>query len=307
MSHFDKDEGRHGSFSGEEPIGQSGDANTPGQSTSLNGTVGDLKLIEDLMAKDRVNDALEIIDRILEIPQGSEKAINHLRAIMSNQERIILETIVETNRLIIRNKIGPGYVSVLLESRGVCFSAILDTPNPGKSNFMSRALEHVDIVLCIFPNSINHMILSAQILFLSGSVNRANDLLQKVLSIDPNNKEAKACQSIFIEGGNTGMNYVEMTEQAIKMIDSILSNARANPVEAGSNFGKVDTKAINETIELLLKSLDLWDKQPRALAALALIGFSMGHTEDAKGFLKKAQSLDPSDDYVQYVIRCVIA
>ena len=98
-----------------------------------------------------------------------------------------------------------------------------------------------------------------------------------------------------------GASHIEMTQQGIAMVQRLSDIARANPLDDA--FGKVDTKAVKEALDLLLRSLDITDEQPRAWAALSQLGLLLGHTDDAKKYLQKAQALDPTDDFVVFVRR----
>jgi len=270
---------------------------TAKNSAVLNGTIKDLKMVEELYATDREAEAIALIDRILELPEGINPAIQRLYFLLTEGNKLEVETHVhdvtdERTLLSVEMRLGGAFAGDLMIIRSKCFSALLDTPS-GRSdpNVRRQAVENAEIITRLFSNDSFLLTLAAQSLFMCGELEAALTLLEKAISLDPKNIIAKATLKV-VGAGIEGKTFTAMTEKALMMMDEISNEKRSTD----------DMRIVDD---LLNQSLDIFEHQARAWAGKAWVHASWYEKDDALEALRKAQKYGPEDHMVQQITKAL--
>jgi len=280
-----------------------------GDTPALNGDAGDLKKIEDLYSANHEREALLIIDRVLGLSKDFESNFKKLAELLKiNDSPVVVKTDVfainkERFGLNVHFKLGPKHVPHLLALRSKCYTALLDTTS-GRSDPKLKigAVANAELTLKLFPENPEFLIWVAQVLFLTGEVERAITLGKKAQSIDPENQMIKSTLEVFNRGNNAD-SFFELTHKALTLINSFREKCSA--MQEGGPDGEKLMSADRKTMEILQKagdmlydSIEIYPKQAKAWAGLSWIYSMIGQKEKALGFFKEAQKIDPSDDLV---------
>ena len=282
----------------------------------LNGDVDDLKKIQSLYDTDHELEALEIIDRVLGLSGEVASELGRLAKLVAVEDSYVQITAdtsvygVQQDRAILhpQTKLGPSYTPPLLAMRSKCFVALLDT-KAGNSNPKIRtdAVKNAEMTLELFPGHPEYLIWAAQVYFLTGQLQTAVALGEKAQSIAPDNQMIITTMEM-ITGGNTAGRFAELTHQALTLINEFAQKC-SETGEVGPD-GEILMEADHGTMELLKRanellqeSIDIHADQAKAWAGLSWMCALLRKKEEAFGYLREAQKIDPSDEVVVSLAR----
>lgn len=235
----------------------------------------DFKKAESFYKTDQEEKALEVIDRILNYSDEIEDKIDKLSLSIDESAKSTHE--LYKNIFILRSK---------------CFSALLDNPDKQNRNKINSdvlsmsAVENAELVLRLFPKNTTIMTLASQIFFLTKDIKKAIDLVNKALTLDPDNEVARFC----IKKYSLTTDYVMLTEQALFQLNNISQKGHTNQDET------------EKILKLLLDSIGLCEEQAKAWAGLAWLFAMLNEHEQSVKALQKAQSYDHSEPLVQQLL-----
>ena len=277
-------------------IGRQFMGSSSGSQKELNGTADDLKRAEYLYAKDREQEAIDILDNILRLPQGIEPGLEYLRDLMKDTDivKVTLDLVADTDShhvLKMGHKLAGGYVRSLMILRSKCFTALMDSEARKKyPQLVSRATENAEIILQLFPEDTAFMVLAAQVFFLQRDAERAIVLAEQALKLSPESKYVQSALKMFQHGYDSA-SFRTLTERALAVIQKTMDEAEPT--------GNINKEWIKTAADLLMESLDLFERQPKAWAGMAWLLAILNNPEEAVKYLRTAQHYDPSDDLVQ--------
>jgi len=253
------------------------------------GSLSELLRAEVLYKNDNDFEALEIVDRILDLPSGVEAAVSRLKAI--DNEYVAEWTHITSNIVFFGER--PTPLQTILNLRGECFVGILDRKDTAITpELKARALENAEIMIQLYPDKPRFLVLAAQAFYCCGMGERAISMAERALTLDPDNVLKLSSLTFFRSQSATAPN-VNLATDAVRSI-----RTETLALERGE---QVNVSALVQARSLLYASLSMRDQQAFAWAGLAWLEALEGYREKALIALRRALDLDSSEHLVQEV------
>lgn len=260
----------------------------------LNGGIEDLQMIEQLYASDREEEAIQLIDSVLGLPEGLDRKLASLKYLMAGKEDYlqVFKPVGDPKNpsFEIYLKLGGAFTRFLMLHRSKCFAAIADK----SEKIMDQAMENSEIVLTLFPADNDIVALAAQVIFHKGEDDRAFKILREALEREPEHPHVKKTLR-WLERGRDAESFITMTDRAYQMaVDQLEKLTKDEPVEE---------KVLHQALDLSLESLRITENQPKAWASLAFLYSLANDRERTLTALKYAQNYDPSERLAEIVAK----
>ncbi len=139
---------------------------------------------EKLYDEGREEEALKLIDEVLNLPDDPNEAISYLKNLLANKDVISFDEVKkEDDRWSMDVKIGGGFIPYIMQLRGMCFSALMD--KGFGIEILEKAVSNAYLMKEVFPNSWVHLALTGQIFLAIKEFDKAEALFQEAIELAP--------------------------------------------------------------------------------------------------------------------------
>ncbi|MEZ5962479.1 MAG: hypothetical protein R3F56_01410 [Planctomycetota bacterium] len=172
---------------GKQPAESGSERESPRMSDGLSV----LRKIEELYGGDREAEALQLLDRVLKMPDGFEQQLRHLRELAKDPKAIHLNPdIQQTDGAVVVHlaaSMGGGMLPTMIRLRSKCFaSGGVELSGP----MAERARDHVKLLDSLYSDVAEFAVYASQIVTLLGDPVDGMARIDRVLEKEPDNQHA---------------------------------------------------------------------------------------------------------------------